>query len=398
MQSLPQIDLISAKMDQLKSHLQVVGVEQLAAIQSSGRVVAQNVRAFRDSPATDVSAMDGYAVRWADIDGNPLPVFATITAGSAPQQLAPKSAVRVFTGGPVPSQADCVIRREDCSESAAQVIFQVPKESISQGLNIRRKGENAQRGDSVIPSGSLLTASRFAGAMTFLEENTIEVLKKVRVHIINTGDELIEFGQKIEPWQIRDSNGPFLESMLANQEWLQTQRSKVSDQRAETERAIHDSLAQCDVVLLTGGVSMGDTDYVPDSIRSVGGQVVFHRIPIRPGRPMLGAYGPKGQLILGLPGNPLSVAVTFRRYAMELIRYTGGFSRPAPVPLMPLESSDAKTIDLTWFRLVSLSQEGRLSLVTSQGSGDIASLIQSDGFVEIPPNNQAAGMRKFYAW
>ena len=398
MQSLPQIDLISAKMDQLKSHLQVVGAEQLAAMQSSGRVVAQNVQAFRDSPATDVSAMDGYAVRLADIDGNPLPVFATATAGSAPQQLAPKSAVRVFTGGPVPSQADCVVRREDCNESAAQVTIQVTKESIALGLNIRRQGENARQGDTVIPRGSLLTPSRFAGTMTFLAENTIEVFKKVRVHIINTGDELIEFGERIEPWQIRDSNGPFLESMLENQAWLQTQRSKVSDQRAETERAIHDSLAQCDVLLLTGGVSMGDTDYVPDSIRSVGGQVVFHRIPIRPGRPMLGAYGPRGQLILGLPGNPLSVAVTFRRFALELIRHMGGFTRPAPVPLMPLESNDAKTIDLTWFRLVSLSQEGRLSLVTSQGSGDIASLIQSDGFVEIPPNNQAVGTRKFYAW
>jgi molybdopterin molybdotransferase len=398
MQSLPLFDLISAKMDQLKSHLQVVGVEPLESVQSFGRVLAQDVQAFRDSPATDVSAMDGYAVRLADIDGSPLPVFVTATAGSAPQQLTPKSAVRVFTGGPVPSQADCVIRREDCNESASHVTIQVTKESIAQGLNIRRKGENARQGDMVIPGGSLLTASRFAGIMTFLNENTIEVFKKVCIHIINTGDELIEFGQSIEPWQIRDSNGPFLESMLASQAWLQTQRSKVSDQRAQTERAIQDSLDQCDVLLLTGGVSMGDTDYVPDSIRAVGGQVVFHRIPIRPGRPMLGAHGPRGQLILGLPGNPLSVAVTFRRYALELIRHIGGFSGTAPVPLMQLESSDAKTIDLTWFRLVSLSQGGRLSLVTSQGSGDIASLIQSDGFVEIPPNNQATGMRKFYAW
>ena len=398
MQSLPQLDLISAKMDQLKLHLQVVDVEQLAAIHSAGRVVAQNVQAFRDSPATDVSAMDGFALRLADIDGNPLPVIATATAGSAPQQLAPRSAIRVFTGGPVPAQAECVVRREDCDESESQVAIQVPKESIAFGHNIRRKGENARQGDTVIPRGSMLTANRFAGTMTFLQENTIDVFKKVSVHIINTGDELIEFGQSIEPWQIRDSNGPFLESILANQTWLQTKRSKVSDQRAETEHAIRDSLAECDVLLLTGGVSMGDTDYVPDSIRSVGGQVVFHRIPIRPGRPMLGAYGPKGQLILGLPGNPLSVAVTFRRYALELIRHVGGFLRPELVPLMPLEFSDSKTMDLTWFRLVSLSEEGKLSLVTSQGSGDIASLIYSDGFVEVPPNSRAAGSRKFYAW
>jgi molybdopterin molybdotransferase len=234
--------------------------------------------------------------------------------------------------------------------------------------------------------------------MTFFNENTIEVFKKVRVHIINTGDELIEFGQSIEPWQIRDSNGPFLESILANQSWLQTQRSKVCDQREETERAIRNSLDQCDVLLLTGGVSMGDTDFVPDSIRATGGQVVFHRIPIRPGRPLLGAYGPNGQLILGLPGNPLSVAVTFRRYALDLIRHLGGFAKPSQAPLMPLESNDVKTTNLTWFRLVSLNDDGHLSLLTSQGSGDIASLIHSDGFVEIPPNSQATGMRRFYAW
>jgi len=234
--------------------------------------------------------------------------------------------------------------------------------------------------------------------MTFQSDPTVDVFKKVRVAIINTGDELIEFGQHIEPWQIRDSNGPFLESSLASHPWVQTERSKVPDQRDKTEQAIRGRLDQCDVLLLTGGVSMGDTDYVPDSIRAVGGQVVFHRIPIRPGRPMLGAYGPKGQLILGLPGNPLSVAVTFRRYAMDLIRYVAGFSSEEPVPSLQVESDESKTIDLTWFRLVSFTEAGRLKLVSSQGSGDIASLIKSDGFVEIPPNSQTAGNRNFYVW
>ena len=113
---------------------------------------------------------------------------------------------------------------------------------------------------------------------------------------------------------------------------------------------------------------------------------------------MLGAYGPNGQLILGLPGNPLSVAVTFRRYAMDLIRYMAGFSTQEPVPSLLVESDDSKTIDLTWFRLVSFTEAGRLKLVSSQGSGDIASLIKSDGFAEIPPNSQTAGNRNFYGW
>ena len=398
MQSLPQVDLIDAKIEQLKSHLQIAGVERLATPTSAGRVTAQDLCAFRDSPSTDVSAMDGYAVRWSDIDDQPLPVTGTATAGSPSLQLASKTAIRVFTGGPVPPQAECVVRREDCIESPSQVAIQVPRDSIAINQNIRRQGENAKAGDLVIPRGSLLSPCRFAGAMTFSSNPELEVYKKVRVAIINTGDELIEFGQHIEPWQIRDSNGPFLESMLANYPWVQTERSQVADQRDKTEQAIRERLAQCDVLLLTGGVSMGDTDYVPDSIRSVGGQIVFHRIPIRPGRPMLGAYGPNGQLILGLPGNPLSVAVTFRRYAMDLVRYVAGFSNAESVPSIQLESDDSKTIDLTWFRLVSLNEAGRLKLVSSLGSGDIASLIKSDGFAEIPPNSPAAGIRKYYGW
>ena len=389
---------ISIKMDLLKSGLRIVGTESIAAIESFGRVTAQNINAFRDSPATDVSAMDGYAVRLSDMDGNALPVTGTATAGSAPLQLAPKSAIRVFTGGPVPPQAECVVRREDCQESTFQVKILVPKHSIALGQNIRRQGENVRAGAAVIKTGSLLSACPFAGSMTFLSTATIEVFKKVRIGIINTGDELIEFGQPIESWQIRDSNGPFLESSLAIHPWVQSERSTVSDQRDHTEQTIRDNLSQCNVLLLTGGVSMGDTDYVPDSIRSAGGQVVFHRISIRPGQPLLGATGPEGQLILGLPGNPLSAAVTFRRYAMEMIRHVAGFAHSEPAPLIQLETSDSKTTDLTWFRLVSLRDDGRLSLVSSQGSGDIASLIQSDGFVEIPPNCQAAGTRKFFAW
>jgi molybdopterin molybdotransferase len=143
---------------------------------------------------------------------------------------------------------------------------------------------------------------------------------------------------------------------------------------------------------------MGDTDYVPEAIKSAGCQVVFHRIPIRPGRPMLGAVGPRGQLVLGLPGNPLSVAVTFRRFGWELLRSVAGLTQPEHPPVLQLDCDDTKTLDLIWFRLVCLKPDGRLSLVPSHGSGDIASLIQSDGFVEIPVNAPSAGCRPFYAW
>ena len=197
-------------MDRLKNCLRVVGTESIAATKSFGRVTAQTINAFRDSPSTDVSAVDGYAVRISDLDGNALPVTDTATAGSAPLQLDTKSAIRVFTGGPVPPQAECVVRREDCQESTSYVKIIVPKQSIALGQNIRRQGENARAGATVTPTGSLLSACPFAGAMTFLSSATIKVFKKVRIGIINTGDELIEFGQPISRLAFRP-RGKFIE-------------------------------------------------------------------------------------------------------------------------------------------------------------------------------------------
>lgn len=394
----PIIDPCIAQLDKLRSSLARVSVEVVSTEQAIHRIVAQDIHAFRDSPAIDVSAMDGYAIRLDDLDGSVLPITATSTAGSPPVQLEGRSAIRVFTGGPVPSQAQCVVRREDCNESETYVSIAVPKESLFPGQNIRRQGENAAAGGTVVPEGTLLTPSRYAGAITFSEETKIQVFRKVRVGIINTGDELIDFGKPIQPWQIRDSNGPFLEAMLHRHAFLKVTRTKVHDQQDDTRAILEAHLQECDVILLTGGVSMGDTDFVPDAIQSCGCTTIFHRLPIRPGKPILGAVGPRGQLVLGLPGNPLSVAVTFRRFALGLIQHVAGFARADDPLYAQLDAPDDKAIQLTWFRLVKVGSHGRLNLVPSQGSGDIASLIQSDGFVQIPPNAMPAGQRLYYPW
>jgi molybdopterin molybdotransferase len=396
--SLPQICPIAAKMADLKSQLRRVQSGVLPLEQAAGRVLAQDLLAFRDSPAIDVSAMDGYAFRRDEFDGSVFRICGTATAGSAPIPLSERSSVRVFTGGPVPDQADCVVRREDCNESESFVSVCLPKESIPSGLNIRRQGENARQGDLIVSQGTLLTPCNFAGAVTFSDRSLIQVYQKVRIGIVNTGDELFDIGRPIEPWQIRDSNGPFLEAMLSRHAWSEVDRMRVADQQEATNIAIQEQLERCDVLLLTGGVSMGDTDFVPDAIRNANCKIVFHRIPIRPGKPMLGAVGPNGQLVLGLPGNPLSVAVTFRRFGLELIQAIAGFSSVELPPRLPLECDSSKTLDLTWFRLVKLHDNGVLTLVPTQGSGDIASLARSDGFVEIPPNRSSAGTWPFYAW
>jgi molybdopterin molybdotransferase len=162
--------------------------------------------------------------------------------------------------------------------------------------------------------------------------------------------------------------------------------------------ALSQALAESDAVILTGGVSMGDTDHVPKSIVDCRGEVVFHRVPIRPGKPLLGAVGPKGQLIMGLPGNPVSVAVTFRRYALPLLRHIAGTRGEEIVARIPLLCDDAKTLELIWFRLVKLDGSGNAMVLPSQGSGDIISLSNSDGFVEIPAGVLPKGSFPFYSW
>jgi molybdopterin molybdotransferase len=395
---LSQHEFIAARIRELKSRLSIVTTERIPIQNAYGRVLGQDIVAPRDSPALDVSAMDGYAIRIAELDGSVLPICGTSTAGSKPLELALNSAVRVFTGAPVPATATCVVRREDCNESETYVSVGIPKESLNEGLNIRRRGENAKAGDLVAPIGTLMTPNRYAGAVTFSNEVSCQVYRKVRVAIINTGDELMEPGQAMEAWQIRDSNGPFLESMLARHDWAVVNRQRVVDNLDSILATVRAALPECDVMLLTGGVSMGDTDYVPDAIRGAGCQVAFHRIPIRPGKPILGAVGPAGQLVLGLPGNPISVAVTFRRIALELIRHVAGLIHSDVAPTLRLDCTDMKTLDLTWFRLVTQNERGSLSLVATQGSGDIVSLVASDGFVEIPPHSLSSGSWPYYAW
>lgn len=399
MTNLPVIDSIRSKFDALRQRLQGVSTETIEADRSAGRVLAESVVSYRDSPALDVSAMDGYAVRLTDVPQGTLPVCGIACAGAPPIQCLSGQAVRIFTGGVVPSGADCVIPREHCQEDPDCVRVAVSIDSLRIGQNIRFRGENASKGTLFLEAGTLIDGPAISSLVSLSDADPIRVYRPLRVAILNTGDELVEPGRSVRDWQIRDSNGPLLSAMLSEHAWIQSVRSKVPDEPMQTRRALSDALRDSDAVILTGGVSMGDTDYVPQSILDCGGEVVFHRIPIRPGKPLLGGLGAQGQLILGLPGNPVSVAVTFRRYGLELLRHISGFRVSDEHALsVPVACTDKKRLDLVWFRLVQRQPSGGVSILANQGSGDLISLSKSDGFVEIPPGAESQGTFPFYAW
>lgn len=397
MTDIPVVPAIEAKLLELGNSLAVIGEERIPILESVGRIVSEPIVATRNSPAADVSAMDGYAVRITDVT-NKTPVQGTIFAGSKPFPLESGKAIRILTGAVVPPNAEVVVRKEDTSEEDGFVDFAPVARQLKLGTNIRKQGENARAGDAIVPRGARIGPQTMAAIASFSDHASIAVFKKLRITILNTGDELVPLSEPLASWQIRDSNGPFLESALQRYACCEVKRRKVPDRLDAIEEQLRLALVDSDAVLLTGGVSMGETDYVPRAVQSVGGRIVFHRIPIRPGKPLMGASTSSGQLIMGLPGNPLSVAVTWRRYALPLLfKMAGDSSNWAPNSVETI-CDDTKTLDLTWFRLVTISQDGKANIIASQGSGDIASLGRSDGFVEIPPGETGTGFRSYYPW
>jgi molybdopterin molybdotransferase len=397
---LPQLDQLITAIDRLASLLPPVEVESTDIKSVAGRVLAQPLCADRDSPPLNVSAMDGYALRLEDLRVKRLPVQGIAAAGAPTVTLHPGTAVRIFTGAPVPVQADIVIKREDAVEEEAFVSFSLNHEVAMKGQNIRFQGENCRTGQVLMPSGTLLTAPRMASVSTFGSE-TLSTYRRVRVAILNTGDELVAPGKKVEPWQIRDSNGPVLETMLKQHSWIEVvERRSVGDELSDISTALRSQLDLADSILITGGVSMGARDNVPEAIRACGGQMVFHRLPIRPGKPILGAIGPAGQFIGGLPGNPVSVAVTARRFAMTFLRKLGGLDLETDPNsrLVTVIDPDNKKLDLIWYRLVKILSEGNVELCDSSGSGDLVSLSTSDGFIEIPAGQSGTGPWRLRCW
>lgn len=396
--NLPVVDEVYAAVGTLASQLRPVGIETIPVAQSIGRVLADSLLADRPSPPLDFSAMDGYALRLSDASLKTLPVAGTACAGSPPVQLPENSAIQIFTGAPVPIGSECVVKREDTVESTDSMELALPVDALKLGQNIRRQGENVEQGAEVLAAGTEITPAAIAAVATFATAE-LAIHRRVRVSILNTGDEILSAGQSVEPWQIRDSNGPTLAAWLQQYPWIEiVHRSHVGDQLSTVEDAIRSSLAASDAILLTGGVSMGDTDYVPQAIENLGGETVFHRLPIRPGRPVLGAHL-DGKLLLGLPGNPVSVAVTSRVIGSPLLKTLAGIHSTAETPAcVTISDADDRTLHLVWYRLVDLNSDGSVSFSKSMGSGDLVSLARSHGFVQVPPNHSGPGPWPLHRW
>ncbi|MEE8331726.1 MAG: molybdopterin molybdotransferase MoeA [Acidimicrobiia bacterium] len=377
--------------------LSPVSTESVALDQSGGRVLAAAISSDRPSPAVDVTAMDGYAVG-LDAAAGELPISGEVSIGEPPPPMKPGSTVRIFTGGAIPEGADAVVKREDVEERESS-IFIGPDVVIEAGLHIRRRGENLPEGERVLDPGVEIDATVAAALATFGVTQP-EVYRPVGIGIIATGDEVLAPSETPTPWQLRDSNTSAVSVLTGSKPWIDlVATERRVDNRELLTKTLGELLDRCDAVFLTGGVSMGDYDFVPEVIADIGGEIVFHRLRQRPGKPLLGATGPSGQAILGLPGNPVSVMVTARRWGLQALRKLAGITEyDPPAPAVAVANPDGESIDLWWHRLVTIDRDGGANLVQTKGSGDLVSAARSDGFVVLPPGESGAGPWPFYGW
>ncbi len=258
--------------------------------------------------------------------------------------------------------------------------------------------------------GVVLSASGI-GTLAAVGCATPRVRDRVRVAVIATGDELTDPRQEPGPFQVRDSNGPAVCAVLASNAWVHVASvHHVPDDPDLLRSVLQSSTDTCDAVVLTGGVSMGHRDPVREAVERVGGEVIFHGLPQRPGKPMLGGVA-RGVPLFGLPGNPVSAMVTCVRIVVPVLAARAGCTSPmtcadasgAPwAPRVALSAPDDARLDLWWHRLVRLTRDGQAELLDARGSGDIAAGGRSDGFIEVPPrgwaDDAADGRFSFYPW
>ena len=376
-------------------------IDEVPLSESTGRILACDLCSDRSNPPCSVSAMDGFVFRAGELHAGRITVAGEVLIGQPPPEVPPNQTRRIYTGSPIPNNCDRVIKREDVEEHETHII--VPPEvagSTLPGNHIRYEGENMPAGRIVARTGSIITMP-IAASLAGFGQSMVEVYGRVRVSILTTGDEIREVDDhNIDPWQVRNSNGPALRALFASMGWVDLIRmDRVRDDFDATCKQLSRALGDSDAVILTGGVSMGDHDYIPKAVQAIRGKVVFHKMPVRPGKPVLAAIGPDGQVIAGLPGNPVSVMVSAIRTALPVLRKTAGFLHPElSYPVVTLSAPLTKSLSLWWYLPVNLLPDGKAETINTKGSGDFGSMAESNGFIEVPPGRTDVGPYIFRSW
>jgi len=371
-----------------------LGKECLNILQSLGRVLGEDITAPRHIPPWDNSAMDGYAVRWRDIQraspkkGVVLTVLADLPAGRIfPGAVGPGQAVRIMTGAPLPRGADTVVQVEDTKKAEGTVrVFSCPEK----GKNIRRAGEDVKAGQLVLEEGMILRPAHI-GLLASMQRSLVSVYQVPRVAILSTGDELLEIDDPWEEGKIVNSNSYSLTALVLDCGARPLQLGIAQDKPGDLAAKIQQGLV-ADILLTSGGVSVGDYDLVKGMLKELG-KMNFWKVAMRPGQPL--AFGiVSGKPLFGLPGNPVSSMVSFEQFVRPAILKMAGHHylfRPTIKALLR-EDIEKKAGLLHFIRCRLVREGGKIHAWTTgeQGSGILSSMVKAQGLILLPPEETLA--------
>lgn len=355
----------------------ILDFEEVALAEAEGRVLASDLYATLDLPPWPNSAMDGYALRVADWSGEPLPVSQRIFAGQSPEPLQPSTCARIFTGAPVPAGADCVEMQENAVVLDDQRVGFT--EAMSVGQNIRPQGQETRAGELVLVAGTRLGPIELGLAAT-LGYAAVSVVRRVRVAVLSTGDELVEPGLPLGPGQIYNSNRRLLCSWLQRLGCEVVDAGILPDDLPRTRQALG-ALDDVDLILSTGGVSVGEADYLGVALREAG-ELALWKLAIKPGKPLtVGQYN--GVPVIGLPGNPASTLVTFGLLARPYLLRRQGVQEVTPLQFAVPAGFDWPKAGNRREYLRARMEQGRALIYRNQSSGVLRSAAWAEGLVEV---------------
>ena len=362
-------------------------IEQVDTMFAAGRVLAVAQHSTINQPPMDNSGMDGYALRAADVPvaGTRLPVSQRIPAGNVGHELAPGTAARIFTGAPLPPGADTVVMQELCEHDGDYVIVNtVPR----LGEAVRRMGEDIAVGDMILPAGLRLTAQAVALAAS-VGLAQLPVLRRVKVAVFSTGSELVMPGEPLPPGGIYNSNRYLLRGLLAALGCEVEDFGIVPDRLDATREVLRRAAEGHDLILTSGGVSVGEEDHVKPAVEAEGSLDMW-KIAMKPGKPL--AYGHvHGAAFIGLPGNPVSSFVTFLMMVRPFLLATQGVREVAPGSLMLRADFDWPRPDRRReFLRARMNAHGGVELFANQGSAALNSTVWANGLVDIPADTAVA--------
>jgi molybdopterin molybdotransferase len=380
---------VAEAIEQILQTINPLGLERVNILDALGRVLGEDITAGRNIPPKDNSAMDGYALRFQDtIGASPhqpvlLEVIEDIPAGAIPQKsIAAGQSARIMTGAPLPVGADAVLKMEDTEKDGQKIKIMAEAKS---GQDVRRAGEDVREGELVIPRGTIVRPAGI-GMLASLGRSFISVYQRPLIAVLATGNELVDIDESPSPWKIINSNSYSLASQALDCGALVMQMGIAKDQR-EDLLARFQAAMRADVIISSGGVSVGDYDLVKDIMQEVGSRMQFWQVAMRPGKPL--AFGRIGNIpMFGLPGNPVSSMISFEQFIRPAILKMMGhqeiFRRTVRAVLQ--ENIEKRKGFTHFIRALVKAGAGGYTVSTTgeQGSGILKSMVRANGLIVLP--------------